>query len=565
MRLIGRIGDKLARRVFVVKLAQKLPNRAAADAPAMAMLPPLEPCSIYVHEARLAEAPPRGALSTKQELHNQQMARFTARWESDPFSMELHLQRAVARSPWRVTRAGDADLIYVAANLSLTCAQYKTFLAGRLWDQIETTLWRKNESAADGTAAASTPKAVSLQYLGHCTFHYRSSVLRHYNPPADTILLVDKMASTPRAGLVVAPFAITQPTWLTEGRASTPHPTLWANRPLLFFGGHVPKLYVSTLRYKLWRQLRNEPRVTTQSLSLPCSVGSYSICTLPDLRAPRGTPPGQPADFYATFCHAACNASRKDSSHAHATHQLLQRTAYYAHGQFKSHQASCAGSWRMTAQQAADEVRRICVPYRSLVDYASELPDMQRDRARSGSRADFLAAAARHRFCLIAQGDPGNTAKIGETVALGAAGGCIPLFVLREPDVRRRRSSLAPRPHDFLRDYPYASTWLDYCTIAYFVTDHAARTNMSRVLAWLDSRPAAEVDDKRRALRAVRPAFVLRPDASATRPSAAEFALSEACHKARAIPRRSRIPRDAPTLPEPLHVAGGAHARCTLW
>ena len=106
------------------------------------------------------------------------------------------------------------------------------------------------------------------------------------------------------------------------------------------------------------------------------------------------------------------------------------------------------------------------------------------DAARGrGTRAQFLKQAARHRFCLIAQGDPGNTAKIVETLILGGAGGCLPVFVLSTVRSARGFESEV-RPSSFARDYPY-TRWLDYCTIGFFVTQHAAMANASRLLEWL--------------------------------------------------------------------------------
>lgn len=74
--------------------------------------------------------------------------------------------------------------------------------------------------------------------------------------------------------------------------------------------------------------------------------------------------------------------------------------------------------------------------------------------------------------------------------------------------------------------------------------------------------PPDEVEAKRRALTAVRPAFVLGRNASVERPFAAEFVLSETCHKARLV-REQR--RGAALPPNELLIAGGAHRRCTLW
>lgn len=74
--------------------------------------------------------------------------------------------------------------------------------------------------------------------------------------------------------------------------------------------------------------------------------------------------------------------------------------------------------------------------------------------------------------------------------------------------------------------------------------------------------PPDEVEAKRRALTAVRPAFVLGRNASVERPFAAEFVLSETCHKARLVREQRR--GAVPPPKEPL-IAGGAHRRCTLW
>ena len=139
-----------------------------------------------------------------------------------------------------------------------------------------------------------------------------------------------------------------------------------------------------------------------------------------------------------------------------------------------------------------------------------------------------------------------------ETVALGGAGGCIPLYVLYTANSPQR----PPVEQDFVRDLPHVR-WLDYCEIAYFVSHHAARTNMSRVVEILADVTAEQAEAKFRALRAVRPAFVYRRNSSFERPSAAEFVLSDACHMAR---RARAQPAGRPAF----EVAGGAHGRCTI-
>ena len=183
---------------------------------------------------------------------------------------------------------------------------------------------------------------------------------------------------------------------------------------------------------------------------------------------------------------------------------------------------------------------------------------MQRDVKRSGTRTHYLEAASGHRFCLIAQGDPGNTAKIGETLAIGGSGGCVPVFVL----YNARSPGVPPTETQLLRDYPHLR-WLDYCHVAYFITHHVAVNNMSRALDWLGRVSAQEAAAKHAALRRVRPAFVFRADSTLEEPSAAEFMVGEACHRANALRKLRDVAPGKPPLLEPL--AGGNHARCTLY
>ena len=88
-----------------------------------------------------------------------------------------------------------------------------------------------------------------------------------------------------------------------------------------------------------------------------------------------------------------------------------------------------------------------------------------------------------------------------------------------------------------------------------------SRHNMTRVLDYLDGISEEEGRAKLAALRQVRPAFVHRRASSISRPSAAEYSLSEACFVAkqarRAAMRESKSERQSA-------LAGGIHARCTL-
>ena len=131
-------------------------------------------------------------------------------------------------------------------------------------------------------------KVVSLQFVQHCQTFVSGW------PADDTLRLVDQIGSRSASGAdcregrpgcraAVTPFAITGPHWMTEGRSALQTP--WAERKLLFFGGHVPKPYLNSLRYELWSQLRRDPRATTESKTIGCSVGAYAACLHPDLQA----------------------------------------------------------------------------------------------------------------------------------------------------------------------------------------------------------------------------------------------------------------------------------------
>lgn len=74
---------------------------------------------------------------------------------------------------------------------------------------------------------------------------------------------------------------------------------------------------------------------------------------------------------------------------------------------------------------------------------------------------------------------------------------------------------------------------LDYCQVSVLVTEEAATENMPGVLRALQALPPDEIAAKRRALRDVRDAFVLRGNSSPARPTAAEYILDEACHAAK--------------------------------
>ena len=77
------------------------------------------------------------------------------------------------------------------------------------------------------------------------------------------------------------------------------------------------------------------------------------------------------------------------------------------------------------------------------------------------------------------------------------------------------------------------------------VSERDATRNMTGVLQALQALPPSEVAQKRRALQAVRDAFVMRRGSSPARPSAAEYILDEACQAAQLYSNQSV--RESPT------------------
>ena len=154
----------------------------------------------------------------------------------------------------------------------------------------------------------------------------------------------------------------------------------------------------------------------------------------------------------------------------------------------------------------------------------------------------YYEHAMGHKFCVAAPGDFVSTPKITEYVAMGAVGGCLPLLVLKG----------APE-----KTLPY-TRWLDWCSIAYIISDVTARTRMASVLAQLEKVSAAEAAAKRKALLAVRDAFVWRPPAlhPMAQPSAVDYLLGELCDAARSW----RVNGSLSTSPP----AGGSYSRCML-
>ena len=149
-----------------------------------------------------------------------------------------------------------------------------------------------------------------------------------------------------------------------------------------------------------------------------------------------------------------------------------------------------------------------------------------------------------HRFFLVAPGDFVTTPKLAEAVAMGGAGGPIPVLVL-------------PGGARDARAFPYSS-WIDYCEAAFVVSARTATDDLRGVLDRLSRVGAAEAAAKHAALRRLSAAFTVVPGSTVRQPSAAEHVLRSACESASAArngsaPRRWRAP-----------LAPGANRACVL-
>ena len=349
--------------------------------------------------------------------------------------------------------------------------------AGRLFrsEVAKRKLWEQMHAVADRLNTTAPRVAV---YLNNECPHASVGASRR---KGSTLMLVDYVRQPQD---LVVPFVLSRPAWL-RGDAPLPADLAparfpWSTRKLLLYAGHVPKLYLSSTRYHLWRAWRRETaRVSIYTKDIACSLSAYAICRVPSRWATEHT----------TFCQRDCGTAR-------------------------------------VCKANAESLRHECRSY-AKVDWDEELRDVPATN-RQLSRAAYLRAAMSHRFCVIAPGDFPSTPKITEFIAIGAAGGCLPVIFVPSP-IRANA----------VRQLPYAATWLDYCELGFLAPETAAadESEMRALLDRLERVSEAEVESRRAALVRVRDAFVQRPPPTAggvpAAPSAADFLLHEACAAAR--------------------------------
>ena len=316
------------------------------------MLPRLEPCRIYVHTAN-------------RNLAAQHVPTY---WPRNQYAVELWLQQALEHHPWRVSSIDEADLVAVSANFSLMCAAGKAYQRRLLWDEV---------MAADALSPNRTiPTFIPLQY-GGCAEPWvgATPAPKRRKRPKNAILLLDlarRKGADRRNHSIVSPFLVGGPPQLLADGLPSWSAAAWAERKLLFFAGHTPKLYLNPLRYQLWRQLRRDARVTLLSSTLACTVGAFAACRMTDeaLNAMRPT-------FFTSFCH------KYSASHCGSKGPPFS--------------GSCGGSLRNSPKRALAVFRKQCAAF-SAVNFDEELPMMLRDTRRL-QHNEYIAETLTHRFC----------------------------------------------------------------------------------------------------------------------------------------------------------------------
>ena len=434
-------------------------------------------------------------------------------WRNHQYAQELWILETAAQR-WPIASSPSlehADLVLLNTNFSLLCVAHKKYPARHVWQLLlnssaicNGTALGRDLMGSYGNARCRARTAPKLVVLGdtECSPPWMGWAARFgppSRPPEDFQFVTDrlsgkravrlndgkKMAS--EFGTFVGPAMVARPAWLT-GVGGGPKPPVWDARKLIFFAGHIPKLYLNKLRWNIYRQLASDPLTATcVSSTIACTVGAYEVCASP----------ARISSEYRTFCRNG---------------DIGQR---FSCGRENGSSAPCGAT---RAAQLKIQCKAYAQESMSLPWSSSLLASIRRD-ARILPREEYLREALAHRFCIAAPGDMASTPKIAEFVGVGGARGCIPVIVLS------RLGSTAMLPY---------SEWLDYCSFAFLVRYGTANRNMTKVVDRLRAVTSNEAAAMHDTLGAVREAFVWRPPSKDGPPSAADYVLATACHRAKA-------------------------------
>jgi hypothetical protein len=466
----------------------------------------LPACRIYVHDVAAGSA----WASANSSL------RAPSGWENRVRGpQELWAQRALANPhPWRVQRMEEADLVIFSANFSLMCLAYKmVYGLYNLWAHLEQTAPHLlNELPAKGVfleTGCKVPWSVShKRRIGHVS-RVRDVAASYMD--------------------VVAPAVVATQHYHLASAADGQSALQNHHDRLLFFAGHIPKLYLSKLRWEIWKQVRSVPDVTAISHTVNCTVLAWASICQDEQRLSDGV-------SHETFCRAACPGQPKRGSvGAACSRDARSLRSACQKGKFKS------------------------------VDLVTEYAALAKNNGRAAafqSPQEYAQHLMSHRFCLAAPGDGLATPKATEFVMAAAAGGCVPIFVVpdcksctamawrvrvtdsiqdrwnRLPTATRSgisASQLAIMEAHMARILPFSRWRLDYCKLGFILPATVARKNMSSALRLL--REVTDDDLRRKQESCVEAAtvFEYRSDdrmltqAAARPPGAVSHIISELC------------------------------------
>lgn len=213
-------------------------------------------------------------------------------------------------------------------------------------------LWWNRSTHAAARSLPPPPKFIAFQY-GGCMPPWTFAPMAR----GDVLLLRETVAPT-REELsrnTIGPFAVTRPRWLVGASAPPARLSLrWSARKLLFFAGHVPKLYLSHTRFLLWYHLRRDARVTAISKTLNCTVGAFSVCGLGSALLGQANA-SLLQDFCRPWCGAAagtCGSSKRDPL-ALARRRMVNHCKACAPSRPRRHRRPRAAAWAQDAPSLA--------------------------------------------------------------------------------------------------------------------------------------------------------------------------------------------------------------------
>ena len=132
-------------------------------------------------------------------------------WETNKFSAELWLRRAIEHHPWRVRDPSQADLVLASANFSLYCRAGKSFTGRAVWKGLVSLLGHTDRRDCHGCKPLlglrnGTAKFITLTN-NECKAPWTGAL-----KPKDIFMVSDQK---PGAFGVLAPFVVSRPAWLT--------------------------------------------------------------------------------------------------------------------------------------------------------------------------------------------------------------------------------------------------------------------------------------------------------------------------------------------------------------